>query len=379
MTTAMTGTAIDTFRDVLEHPDRFAKDWKAQDKKVVGYRCIYVPEEIIWAADMLPYELYGTPEAVSVADSYFQPCVCEFVRNVFDHAIEGRLSFLDEFVMPNTCDAMRRMYDIWNAYVETSSCYIINNPQKLCSEENRTYYRRELERFKTEMEKLSGKKITDEALQQSIDVHNEIRRLLKEIYLLRKQDNPPISGGEALEVATATAIMSRDKVAPLLSQLLEELSTREVPEMDRPRILVTGSVMDNPELVRMVEGEGGVVVVDDLCNTTRKFWYEVDKEDDPLEAIYRFNNKRPLCACMNPPEVRFDYLMELIQDFKADAVIYFNLKYCHPFLYEAPLFRNKFQKQGIPTMFLETGHDLSGLGQLRTRVQAFIEMLEFGG
>ena len=127
---------------------------------------------------------------------------------------------------------------------------------------------------------------------------------------------------------------------------------------------------------RMVEEEGSVVVADDLCNTMRSFWYKVDKEEDPLEALYKFENKRPLCACMHPPEVRFDYLMELVREFEVDAVIYFNLKYCHPFLYEAPLFQRRLQEQGIPAVFLETGHDLSGVGQLRTRVQAFIEMLE---
>ena len=78
---------------------------------------------------------------------------------------------------------------------------------------------------------------------------------------------------------------------------------------------------------------------------------------------------------MHPQEARFDYLMELIQEFAVDAVIYFNLKYCHPFLYEAPLFQERLEAEGIPTTFLETGHDLSGIGQLRTRVQAFIEML----
>ena len=232
-----------------------------------------------------------------------------------------------------------------------------------------------LERFKAEMEKLSGKKITDASLRRSIEMHNEIRGLLRELYLLRKQDPPPISGSEALDVALAATLLPRDEVAPLLRQLLTEIKARKAPERSGPRILVTGSVLDNPTLLRMVEEESGVVVANDLCTTMRNFWYRIDDDTDTLEAIYQFQNKRPLCACMNPPEVRFDYLMELIREFKVDAVIYFNMKYCHPFLYEAPLFQRKLQAQGIPTIFLETGHDLSGLGQLRTRIQAFIEML----
>jgi benzoyl-CoA reductase subunit C len=376
MTTVNTSGASDAIQEILHDPQKEAQYWKSQGKKVVGYRCLYVPEEVIWAADMLPYNVLGTPEAVSLADSYFQPCVCEFVRNVFDHALKGNLAFLDELVIPNTCDAMRRMYDMWNGYIETSSCHIINNPQKLSAEDNRNYYRTELEAFKIEMQELSGKEITNEALKESIEVHNEIRGLLRGLYLLRKQGNPPISGSEALDIAIATTVMPRDKVAPLLNQLLTEIKTREVPHREGPRILVTGSIMDNPALIQMVEEQGGIVVADDLCNTMRSFWYDVDDEEDPIEALYKFENKRPLCACMHPPEVRFDYLKELIDEFKVDAVLYFNLKYCHPFLYEAPLFQRKLQEQGVPAIFLETGHDLSGLGQLRTRVQAFIEMLD---
>ena len=369
-------STLDTLQNTLRERTRIATDWKAQGKKVVGYRCMYVPEEIIYAADMLPYPLYGTPEAVSVADSYFQTCTCEFIRNIFDHALEGKLQFLDNLVLCNTCDVVRRLYDMWNGYIDTCSCYMINNPQMLCTEANHTYYREELDRFKKEMEKLSGNAITNEALQHAIDIHNETRGLLKDICMLRKQDNSPVSGTDMLHIVMASSVMPKDKVNPLLRQLLEEVKTRKAPERNGPRIMITGSIIDNPALIQLVEDVGGVVVADDLCTTTKYFWYQVEKADDPMDALYKFNNERCLCACMHPTESRLEYLLELIEEFKVDGVIYFNLKYCHPFLYEAPLFRDKLQARGIPTIFLEAGHDLSGLGQLQTRVQAFIEMLE---
>jgi benzoyl-CoA reductase subunit C len=376
MTSVDALTTIDRFREVLKDPGKVAKEWKAQGKRVVGYRCMFVPEEIIWAADILPYPIYGTPEPVRQADSYFQPYVCEFIRNIFDHALEGKLDFLDMLVLANTCDAQRGLCCMWEDYRSDSPVYMFNNPQKMEHEANREYYRGELEDFRAKMEELSGNKITDEKLQEAIDLHNETRALLKEIYSLRKKDPPALSGEEALDVAMAVSIMPKDASNPLLRQLLEELQGRERPRGSGPRVLVTGSIIDNPALIRMVEEEGGVVAIDDLCTTSRFFWHQVPKEADPIEALYNFGNNRALCACVHPVHARQRFLEELVEEFNVEGVIYFNMKYCYSFLFEAPLFQKHFESRGLPTNILEVGHDMSGHGQLRTRIQAFIEMLE---
>jgi benzoyl-CoA reductase subunit C len=133
--------------------------------------------------------------------------------------------------------------------------------------------------------------------------------------------------------------------------------------------------MDSPELLEMIEGEGGVVVAEDLCTTSRYFWYDVEPDPDPLEALVRFENRRPLCACLHPAEARLAFVEELADRFEAEAVIHFTLKYCHPFLYEAPLHKRALEADGLPTAVLEVGHDRSGYGQLRTRIQAFLEMV----
>jgi len=367
---------LDTFRKIARNPASVATGWKERGKKVVGYRCIYVPEEIISAAGMLPYPLYGTPEPVRLADSYFQPCTCEYVRNLFDLALDGKLGFVDHLVLPNTCDVVRRLCDIWSRYITDAPVYMLNNPQRLLTESNRAYYLEELARFRSRMEEVAETEITDEKLRYAIRQHNEARRLLKELYRLRRTDPPPISGAEALDVSMAASVMPKEDANPLLRQLLSEIESREVEEQLGSRILVTGSIIDNPALLQMIEDEGGVVVVDDLCNTTRCFWHQVDEDGDPLEALYRFHNARPLCACMHPSEARLDYLLDLVDEFDVDAAIYFNLKYCHPFLYEAPLFRKALEARDVPTTILEIGHDMSGHGQLRTRIQAFLEMVE---
>ncbi len=369
---------IQTLRDLVKDPAAVAARWKAGGGKVVGCRCLYVPEEIVWAAGLLPFPLYGTPEPVSLADSYFQSCTCEFVRNLFDQALLGRLSFLDGVALANTCDVIRHLLDMWNGYIRATPAFMINNPQKLGGEANREYYLEELKRFRGKVEEVSGNRVTDEKLRAAIDLYNETRMLLRELYGLRKQDPPPLSGQEAFEVARAASILPKDQANPLLRKLLEQLRGGKgagAERGQRPRILVTGSLIDHPALIRIVEEQGGTVVADDLCTTSRTFARLVESDADPLAALYRYFNERPLCACMHPEEARLEYLLGLVEEFDVAAVVNFNLKYCHPTLYEAPNLRKALQARNIPSIALEVGHDLSGHGQLATRIQAFLEMV----
>ena len=370
-------TALEALRDAARDPAGVARDWKARTGgKVLGYRCLQIPEELASAAGMLPYPLYGTPEPSRLADSYLQACSCELVRNLFDHALEGRLAFLDGLALANTCDALRHMADNWRAYVPTVPVHFLSNPQKLMTEANRDYFLEELRQLRGWVEGLAGRQIEDGALREAIALHNETRRLLHELYELRRKDPPPLAGDEALEVVLGASVLPKDEANRLLREAIDEVAGREPPEADGPRILVTGSLVDHPALIQMIEQEGGVVVVEDLCTTTRYFWSTVDEDGDPMEALYRFVNNRPLCACMHPAEARFEHLLGLVDRFAVDAVVDLNLKYCHPFSYEAGLLAAELERRGLPTTVLEVGHDMSGHGQLRTRIQAFVEMLD---
>jgi benzoyl-CoA reductase subunit C len=365
---------LETMKNILDNPQQIIDDWKSDGKKVVGHRCLYVPEEIIHAAGMLPYPTFGTPEPITKADSYFQPCACEFIRNIFELGLDKKFDFLDSFVLCNTCDAVRHLYSMWVTYVDSVPCYMLNNPQKMYDESGFKFYRHELDKFKQVMEDLSGNKITDESLQKSIDLYDETRRLLKKLNGLRNRDVPPVSGAEFLRIAMASMLMPKERANELLKQLIDEVKTREIKDADGSRILITGSIIDNPALIELVEDLGSVVVADDLCSSTKYFWYETKPNQDPMDAIVRFNLERSVCACMHPSEDRYDYLHELIKEFNVDGIIYFNIKYCHPFVYESATFRKKLEEE-TPTLILEVDHGLSGLGQLKTRVQAFLEML----
>ena len=367
---------MEEIRRILADPDAIARDWKERGGKVIGTRCVFVPEEIITAAGMLPYPMYGRPEPVRLADSYFQSCTCEFVRNLFDHALDGRFSFLDGVALSNTCDGLRRLWDVWRHYLEAPPIYMLNNPQKLLNEASRDYHVEEMRRFVSWVEDLSGEKVTDEKLNTAIDRHNGKRRLLRKLGDPRREDPPLLTGTEVLEASMAVTLLPVERAGELIETLLEEAGSRKPPESFGTRILVTGSILDDPTLVRMIEEEGGLVVADDLCTSGKVSWRDVEKSDDPLDALHDHFNRRPICACMHPMEERFAYVVEMADAFEAEAVIDFNTKYCHPFMYEAPLLEEHLESRDLPTTVLEIGHDMSGHGQLRTRIQAFLEMLD---
>jgi len=362
-------------RDAARNPDAVAAAWKARGGKVAGYRCLTVPEELILAAGMLPHPLYGTPDPVGPADAYFQSCTCELARNLFDRALAGKYAGLDLVLFGNTCDIVRKLTDLWNGYIPGARAWLCNTPQKIRNEASRDYTIEELRRTAAAIGRVAGREPDRAALADAIRLTNETRRLLRAIFELRAGEAQRFSAAEALDIVMGASVLPKPEANAALARLLEDLARVEPVARSGPRILVTGSLLDSTALLELIEQEGGGVVAEDLCTSLRYFWHPVPAADDPFEALYRHFDRRPVCACLHPLDARFDFLTELIAAFRVEAVVCFNLKYCHPFLYEAPIFQQRLQARGLPTIVLEVGHDHSGLGQLRTRLQAFVEML----
>jgi benzoyl-CoA reductase subunit C len=364
-----------TLQAAARDPGAVAAAWKARGGKVVGYRCLTVPEELILAAGMLPHPLYGTPDAVGPADAYLQACSCELVRNLFDRALAGKYAHLDLLLLGNTCDITRKLVDVWNGFIPGARAVLCNHPQKLGNPESRDYTVTELKRTAAAIAQVAGAEVDPERLRESIRVTNTTRGLLRDLFALRAEEGHRLSGQEALDIVMGASLLPKPETNALLARLLDEVRRIEPVAKPGPRILVTGSQLDSPVLLDMIEEEGGVVVAEDLCTSTRYFWHPVPAADDPYEALFRQFDRRPICACLHPIDARYALLTELVDTFRAEAVVYLNLKYCHPFLYEAPIFKQRLEARGVPSIVLEVGHDRSGHGQLRTRLQAFIEML----
>jgi len=368
-------SVLSPFRDLLLTRHDVAKGWKGKGKRVIGWSCSYTPEELIYAADALPVMVFGNPEITKLADVHLPVNICSFPRSCFDSALKGDYNYLDGFVASSSCDNRDKIFDMWRYHVKIPYLHFINIPHMITERANNFFYE-EILRFKASLEKTFGRIVSDAALKKAIQVYNENRLLLKEVYDLRRKKPPLISGVEALEIVLSGIVTSKEEHNKLLNHLLAEVSDRADPPEGGVRLLVSGSVMDNSELLKIVETVGGSVVVDDWCTGSRYFWDLVDSYGDPLRAIAkRYLNKIP-SSFMFQSEERFGHTVKMAKRFDVEAAIIFVLKFCDTHMFDAPQLMEEMKAMGLPVLYLEWEHSLSGLAQMKTRIEAFIEMVK---
>jgi len=355
------------------------REHKRQGKKVFGWLCTYVPEEIMHAAEILPVRVTGYSREMELEDgnAYLYINNCSFSRSCLQMGLRGEYQFLDGMVAGSTCDGARRLFDLWQHYLRTPFHHILTVPRKY-TEKAHNLYCQQVVQFREHLEEFLGRKIADEQLRHSIEVYNRARTLLKQLYELRKADAPPISGAETMEVLNASFRMPKEQFNQWLEQLLSELGKSSVTHKGRARLMVVGSVMNNPEFVKSIEAQGGLVVTDELCTSTR-YWSDpvvLEAGQDPVRAISRRYLSNFPCARMVPSDERFNRILNLVKEFKVDGVISQIIRYCVPYAHDLPLLRDRLKEIGVPVLALDVEYGTSGSGQIQTRVQAFLEMLE---
>ncbi|MFX0188817.1 MAG: 2-hydroxyacyl-CoA dehydratase subunit D [Candidatus Hodarchaeota archaeon] len=372
-------TVMEKLSQAIPLANPWIDSWKNEGKNVLGYFCTYIPEEIIYAADILPVRVRARTCSAGdtpMGDAYMTPTTCSFTRCCLELANQNQYDFLDGIVSCNSCDQIRRLYDNIRFKAPFPYHYIIGVPGCV-SDTTLDWFKHELSKFKESLENNFKVSISDEKLKKAIRVYNKTRELLKEIYDLRKHDNPPITGTEMLNIISAGISMPRDQFNELLSQQLQELKEKEGISDYRARIMIVGSMLDDPEYLKIIEDLGGLVVVDSQCLGTRYFWDLIDENKNPIDAIgERYLSKISCPRMTGKYPKREDFMMKFIKEFSVDGVIFQRIKFCILWWAEIFLLRNKLKEEGIPFLELEREYVLSGAGAMKTRVQAFMEVLE---
>jgi len=365
---------LQSFRNCLLSRHDIARDWKRRGKRVIGWTCTYTPEEIIYASDALPVMVLGDLGGTKLADAYLPSNSCSFARSCFNSALRGDYDYLDGFVESNSCDNRGKIFDMWTHYTKIPNIYFINTPHTNTEKAHEFFYE-EAVKFKEWLETTFNISISEEALKKAIEVYNTNRLLLKKIYDLRMKHPPLISGTEALEISLSSTVTPKQEHNKLLNQMLNEISSRSNPPKDGLRLLLTGSVMDNTELIKIIEAVGGSVVADDWCTGSRYFWNLVDLGGDPLRVIARRYLDKIPSSFMYHHEERFKHVVEMAKRYDVEAAIVFVLKFCDTHMFDAPLLRDELKALDLPVLYLEWEHSLSGISGLKTRIEAFIEMV----
>lgn len=361
---------------------QIAKEKKA-GKKIVGTLCLFVPDEIIFAADADRVILCGGKnDTVSIAEQYLPRNICPLIKSSFGSIVNdgcsgvrscSHFSLVDMIVAENTCDSKKKMYELLGDYIPI---YVLDLPQRPDSPEAIKYFLGELNRFKGVMEQLTGNKVTDEQLKKEIKSLNETRQLLHKLYDLRKADPPLISGLDILKVMQKQYFLSPEEFKKSLLTLIDEAEQVKVDWPHKPRIMISGCPMagGNTKVSEIIESRGGAIVVEESCTGTRSFWDLVDENKDPTIALAERYIKIP-CSCMTPNDRRIDNILELANEFKVDGVVYYTLQFCHGYNIEKYKVQQALKKAGIPMLSIETDYSGSDIEQIGLRVDAFMEML----
>ena len=372
-------TVMEEFTQAVPLANPWIKNWKSEGKKVLGYYCSYIPEEIIYAADILPIRVRARTCSIGdtpMGDAYLTPTACSFTRCCLELTNRNQYNFLDGIVSCNCCDQVRRLYDNIRYKAPFPFHYIIGVPGCV-SDTTLDWFKHEVSRLKESLEKQFHVNIPDNKLSDVIKIYNKSRTLLKELYMFRKRDKPPISGTDMLNIISAGISMPRDQFNDLLSQQIKELKEKDGISDYRARIMLIGSMLDEPEYIKVIEDLGGLVVTDSLCLGTRYFWDLVDETKNPLDALAERYLLKVSCPRMTDGQPkRADFMMDMIKQFNVDGVIFQRMKFCAIWWAEVFMLREKLKKEGVPFLELEREYVLSGAGAMKTRVQTFMEILE---
>lgn len=362
-----------------------ARELKQQGKKIIGYLCAYVPLEMITAAGFIPFRIKGSVhEPITKADTQMETIACPLVRSCFDMALKGSYDFLDGLVIPHACDSICRTYDIWKYTLGLPYSHLVDVPHST-DDSSLEFFKAVLGTFRQSLGRFAGKDISDEELTQAIQVHNQNRAKVRELYELRKTEPPLISGAEVNKALVAAMSIPVEESSELLSSVIDEVKARaSVLPSKSTRMMVVGAQVDDMAFIDLIENSGASVVADDLCPGAREYGADVEPSQNPIDGIAERYLRKINCPRTYREktgtyeeylEKRFGHIGHAIEDFKVDGVILYVYKYCDPFGFEVPAMKSYIESKGAPVLYLEDEYSMSTIGRLRTRIQAFLEMI----
>jgi benzoyl-CoA reductase subunit C len=352
--------------------------WRAAGGKIVGHFQVYFPEEIVHAAGLLPIKLRGAPIEPRHADGRFGSYLCSIVKTSLELALAGHLE-LDLFVTHPICDAARNLAAVWGRNF-SYPCEILYLPQNANSPHAAEYLRHEYDRLRRVVEAIAGRAVTDEDLRQSIGVFNENRRLLRELYAIKRRTPWRLAVDEAYVLMSIGGSILREDHNTLLRALLPQIEQRAVRPQDRLRVVFEGGFCEQPPLdLLSTIARSCYVVDDDLMIGQRWITGDVPTTGDPLrnlaEAYLERSSYSPVQHDLRKPKDRM--LLERIASSGASAAIITAAKMCEPGLDEQVAYVRALDERGIPYFVSEFEESMTSFEQLQIQLETFIENVLF--
>ena len=373
---------FESFNDARKKGFLTMKEEKDKGRKVVGTFCTYTPRELIYAADAISVSLCSTSdETVPDAEKVLPKNLCPLVKSSYGFAITDKcpyMYFSDMIIGETTCDAKKKMYELLGEIKDTHVMQLPHSKNNF----SMALWKNELVELIKKLEEKFDVKITEDKIKEAIKLCNKERKAMKEFFNLAKLNPSPIKGADMHEALYSSNFkfdrkLYINEIKSLTNSLKEKYDRGDTPfKKGTPRILITGCPTGGlvDKIVKQLEEAGSSVVCFENCVGTKNFEMLVDEDKEPIDAIAERYLNIP-CSIMTPNDGRMDRIKEYIKDYSVDGVVDVTLTACHTYAIETEKVRRAIERCGKSYLAIETNYSNSDSGQLKTRLEAFVEML----
>jgi len=354
------------------------QEFRSDGGRVLGFFCSYVPEELLNVDGLASFRMRSVGcTGTEMADSSMGIFNCSYTRHCLEKGLEGGYEFLDGFVFVPGCDHLRRLYDNWAFYMNPRFLALVDAPH-VRDDDAREWYRQEIEHLWARISEAFSLPQEEQAVWQGIRKTNRTRKLLEDLDRTRLETPARLTGKEMLEISLFAATTPSEWANPVLEQTLESVKDRSIPGPHRARVLLVGSHLDDPGFIGLLEETGALVVGDAYCCGLRDQLPQVTEGNirDPFEALaHRYLDRLSCPRMYDDYPRRLETILGMAEEAGVDGIILEHLKFCETWGIDGNVLLEDLRERGVPVLKLEREYLLSGVGQTRTRVQAFLESM----
>jgi len=371
----------------LEERVKQIKEAKEHGTKIIGYfPGNYVPEELITASGAIPLCLIngGDTPPLEAVSNIIPGIYCPFARAQIGEKVLNRnplYSMIDLLVAPVTCQHLRKAADIWE-YFGYTEVFKLGIPHQFENDFEVNYFTERLNVLKEKLQYLTGNEITSEKIRKAVGRFNKIRELLKKLSLTRMNLAPALSTLEFIRLNHSSFILDTEETIRILEASLRKINSEVSINENKPRILLMGPIigLGDYKIFDMVNNAGGNIVAEEFFEGTRNYWNTISENVDPLESLSKayLADRVPPALMRYSSRKRLDHILKLVSDFKISGIIWYELICCETYDAESYYIAEEMGRRNVPVLILESDYSNIGQGAVKTRIEAFIEMLTGG-
>lgn len=366
---------LEQFKAIAGDPKKAVADHLAETGKgAIGMMPIYAPEELVHATGFLPVGLWGGSRPATKARAYLPPFACSVMQQVMELECEGAYDDLAAVVFSVPCDTLKCMSQKWKG---TSPVLVFTHPQNRGLEAANRFLEREYAILKEKLENVTGVKITNAALEHSIQVYNENRAMMREFSVLAAQYPQVISAVDRHAVFKSRLFIEKSRHTALVKQLMEAVRAAEPQPWTGKKVVVTGILLEPNGLLELFDQLGLAIVADDLAQESRQIRVDVPEGDEaPLYRLARVWQKMYGCSVATDiQKQRGPMLLDMVRKTGADAIVVAMMKFCDPEEWDYPIYYKQFEAQGVRNLMIEVDQESTSFEQIHTRLQSLVETL----